>query len=313
MSIYFAPALIGLLFKPAVLAYALKSGGVSALFLSLIAVFAAHNAIEVFGYFNAQSEVAVNTFFRLYYVATVYVVLYMLLHSLSVSKLENRLTTSILVFLCTSLSGVMLFTDLIIAGQYSIGYTVTAIKGSMYWLFIAYLPIALLSNLAIIVYGKRTAQPRADSIRCTHSLYAQAPIMLVLLTALTFKIANIGINATGLMPIATALFLGIILNTELKHKLSNLGRLMPLSAERETSDNFMDLLDSYIKRNDRCNVYKELQAGIEKEIIMYSIKKCDGNISKTTTMMGLKNRSTLYSMMTRLGMNLKELKQQGLD
>jgi DNA-binding NtrC family response regulator len=88
---------------------------------------------------------------------------------------------------------------------------------------------------------------------------------------------------------------------------------MPLSPERLTSNNFMDLLDSYIQSGERGNAYKELQAGIEKEIIMYSIKKCDGNISKTTRMMGLKNRSTLYSMMTRLDMNLEELKQKNAD
>lgn len=309
MSIYFAPALIALVFKLLILAYALRGGKVSILFLSLIIVFAAHNAIEVLGYFNVQSEVAVNIFFRLYYVATAYVVLYILLHGLSVSRLESTITTSILVTVCTSLSGLILFTDSIIAGQYSIGYTMTAIKGTLFWVFAAYLLTGLLSNFAIIFYGHRTAKSQLDAVRCTQSLYALAPIMLVFIAALVFKIADIGINATGLVPIATAVFLGIILNTESKHKLSDLRRLMPLSAERQTTDKFMDLLDSYIQSSDRANVYKELQAGIEKEIIMYSIKKCDGNISKTTRMMGLKNRSTLYSMMTRLDMNLKELKQ----
>ncbi|MGK0374548.1 MAG: DNA-binding protein Fis [Arenicella sp.] len=313
MSIYFVPALIALVFKFLVLAYALRGGKVSLLFLSLIIVFAAHNAIEVLGYFNVQSEVAVNIFFRLYYVATAYLVLYILLHGLSVSKLENTVSTSILVILCTSLSSLMLFTDTVIAGQYSIGYTLTAVKGSLYWLFSAYLLIALLSNFAVLFYGRRSAKSQLGSVRCSHSLVALAPIMLVLLIALIFKITDIGINATGLAPIATALFLAIILKTESKHKLSDLRRLMPLSAERETSNSFMDLLDNYIQRDDRSNVYKELQAGIEKEIIMYSIKKCDGNISKTTKMMGLKNRSTLYSMMTRLEMNLKEVKQPSTD
>jgi DNA-binding protein Fis len=296
-----------------VLAYALKGGRVSTLFLSLIVVFGAHNAIEVLGYLNVQSEVAVNIFFRLYYVATAYVVLYILLHGLSVSKLENTVSTRVLVVLCTCLSGLMLFTDSVVAGQYSIGYTMTAVKGSLYWLFSAYLLIVLLSNFAVLCYGRQSAKSQLDSVRCSHSLIALAPIMLVFLIALIFKIADIGINATGFVPIATALFLGIILKTESKHKLSDLRRLMPLSAERETSNNFMDLLDNYIQSGDRSNVYKELHAGIEKEIIMYSIKKCDGNISKTTKMMGLKNRSTLYSMMTRLDMNWEELKQQNSD
>jgi DNA-binding protein Fis len=235
------------------------------------------------------------------------------LHGLSVSKLENTITTGILVTLCTSLSGLMLFTDSIVAGQYSIGYTMTAIKGALYWFFAAYIFFALLSNFVVIFYGHRTAKSQIDSVRCTYSLLALAPVMLVFIAAIILKVADIEINATGLVPIATTLFLGIILKTESKHKLSDLRRLMPLSPERQTSDNFMSLLDSYIQSSERSNVYKELQAGIEKEIIMYSIKKCDGNISKTTRMMGLKNRSTLYSMMTRLDINLKELKQQSAD
>ena len=58
-----------------------------------------------------------------------------------------------------------------------------------------------------------------------------------------------------------------------------------------------------------CCVYKELQAGIEKEIINYSLEKCNNNVSATSKMMGLKNRSTLCSMMNRLGIDLGELKE----
>ena len=135
-------------------------------------------------------------------------------------------------------------------------------------------------------------------------------MILVGALAMVFKIAEIEVNATGLVPIATAVFLGIILKTESKHKLSDLRRVMPLSAERQTTHNLMDLLDSYIQNGNQSNVYKELQAGIEKEIIMYSLNKCDNNITKTAKLMGLKNRSTLYSMMNRHGVNSKELKHQ---
>jgi DNA-binding protein Fis len=313
MSIYFVPALVALIFKLFILAYVLRGGRVSIVFLSLIIIFALHNAIEIFGYFNVQRGDLANVYFLLYYVATVYVILYMLLHGLSVSKLENKIALTAFVALSTCLSGLILFTDLIIGGQYSIGYSVTAIKGPYYWAFAAYILITLSSGFFATLLGYKNATSQIDSIRCLHSMLALAPMTLVCAIAMIFKMTDVGVNATGLIPIATTLFLIIVLKTESKHKLSDLRRVMPLSPERETSNNFMDLLDSYIQSGDRCNVYKELQAGIEKEIIMYSIKKCDGNISKTTRMMGLKNRSTLYSMMTRLDMNLEELKQQNAD
>jgi DNA-binding protein Fis len=310
MSIYFAPALAALIFKLFILAYVLRGGRVSIVFLSLIIIFALHNAIEIFGYFNVQRGDSANVYFLLYYVATVYVILYMLLHGLSVSKLENKMAVTAFVALSTCLSGLILFTDLIIGGQYSIGYSVTAIKGPYYWGFAAYILITLSSGFFATLLGYKNATSQIDSIRCLHSMLALAPMTLVCAIAMIFKMTDVGVNATGLIP---TLFLVIVLKTESKHKLSDLRRVMPLSPERQTSNNFMDLLDSYIQSGHRSNVYKELQAGIEREIIMYSIKKCDGNISKTTRMMGLKNRSTLYSMMTRLDMNWEELKQQNSD
>ncbi len=309
MSIYFIPALVALLVKLFVLAYVLKGGKVSIVFLSLIVVFAAHNAIEVFGYISfSNNSDNVGVFFQLYYVATAYVIMYIMLHSLAITKLEHTFSTGILITLTTALSGLMLFSNSVIAGQYSIGYSMTAVKGTYYWLFASHLLIILIASLAVLVYGYRKATSHIDSVRCLHSLFALAPIILVFVVAVIFKIADIGINATGLVPIATTLFLGIVLKTEATHKLSDLRRLMPLSLERETTNNLMDLLDNYMQNSNKENVYKELQDGIERQIISYSLQKCDNNVSKTTRMMGLKNRSTFYSMVKRLEIDLNEAK-----
>ncbi len=313
MSIFFVPALISLLFKAVILSYVLRGGRVSIIFLSLIVVFAIHNTIEFIGYFYLQNNQMVEILFRLYYVATTYVILYMLLHALSVSKLENKASVTALITIATALSGLMLFSDQVITGLYSIGYTVSALKGPHYWSFATFILISLCSSFGVLVYGYRTAQSQIDSVRCMHSMLALSPMLLVCAAAIIFKIADININATGLIPIATTLFLIIVVNTESKHKLSDLRRIMPLSAERETTNNLMDLLDNYIQNGNQSNVYKELQEGIEKEIIMYSLKKCDNNITYTAKMMGLKNRSTLYSMINRLDIDLKQVKQNAMD
>ena len=313
MSIYFAPALISLLFKLFVLAYVVKGARVSVVFLSLIVVFAAHNSIEFIIYLYIQTTVPADILLRLYYVATIYVVLYMFLHALSVSKTGTQLVTSALIAVSTILSILLLFTDVLIAGLYSIGYTITAVKGPLYWLFATYMLTFLSSSFMVTFYGYKRAETKIDSVRCLHSILALAPLALVGILILSFNIANIEINATGLIPIATTLFLIIVLKTESKHKLSDLRRVLPLSAERKTTDKLMGLLDSYIQNSNQSNVYKELQDGIEKEIIEYSLKKCGGNVTSTAKMMGLKNRSTLYSMMNRLEMDLKALKLQTID
>ena len=312
------PALVGLLFKLFVLAHVVRGGKASTLFLSLIIVFAIHNAIEIVGYFNFTNinhanDATIGLFFRLYYVATVFVILYVFLHGLSVTKLENPVLTGILIALSTGVSALVLFTELVVAGQYLIGYSMTAIKGPAYWLFTAYLLIFLISNFGVILYGYKTNKSDIDAIRVKYSFYSLTPIMLVFIAAVLFKITGLEINATGLVPIATAIFLGIVLKTEDKHKLSDLRRFMPRSQERKTTTEFMHLLDQYIKNTNKENVYKDLQIGIEKEIIKYSLAKCDGNITNTAKMMGLKNRSTLYSMINRLELDLKELKYRSSE
>ncbi|MBX2847433.1 MAG: hypothetical protein KTR16_03880 [Acidiferrobacterales bacterium] len=310
MSVYFLPALLALLFKLFVMAFVLKGGRVSKLFLTLVVVFAIHNAIEVMGYFDVQNGNAVTVFFRLYYVATVYVLLYILLHGLSVSKLENNALTAVLISAATGLSFLMLFSNLIVAGQYSIGYTMTANKGPLYWLFALFLFATLIGNFIALFIGYSRAKSQIDSVRCVHSFFALTPVVLTFMAAIVFKMADININATGLVPIATAMFLAIMLKTESKHKLSDLRRVMPLSPERQTTQAMMDLLDEYIQNGHKENVYKDLQAGIEREIIKYSLNHCEGNVSETAKMMGLKNRSTLYSMVNRLDVSLNELKHE---
>lgn len=308
MNIYFLPSLLSLLFNLLVLAYVIRGGSVSRIFLTLVVVFSLHNAIEFFGYLLDSTTSTVEIMFRLYYVATIFVMLYMLLYALSVSKLESTTTTSFAISIATILSSLILFSDSIVSGVYSIGYSVSAMKGEHYDLFSLYILSTLAIGFAVTYIGHARARSELDSLRCLHSLLALTPITLAFGVAMLFKILNIGINATGMVPIATALFLAIMLKTESRHKLSNLRRLLPLSLERETTARMMDLLDEYVKNANQEDVYKELQAGIEKEIINYSLKKCENNVTYTAKLMGLKNRSTLYSMINRLDINLDELK-----
>jgi len=113
------------------------------------------------------------------------------------------------------------------------------------------------------------------------------------------------LTAAGILPIATTIFLVIVLKTESKHELSDIRRLLPLSLERQTANSFLNLLDLYVKNGNKENVYKDLQRGIETEIVSYSLKKCNNNIADTAKMMGIRNRSTLYAMIKRLDIDLE--------
>ncbi len=311
MSVYLVPALASLLFKLFVLVTTARRGKVSTLFLSLICVFAIHNAVELIGYVQFMNNQSVDVMFRLYYVATIYLLMYVLLHGLAISRLDSTYTTAALIVVATGLSSSVLFTDAIIVGQYAIGYSVTALKGSHYWLFVLYVLITLSSNIAALLYRYKSADSQLESIRCLYSLFALAPIMLATLLATAFIIAtNLNVNAAGTLPVATALFLAILLKGESKHKLSDIRRFLPFSPERKITGDIMELVDAYVKADNQANAYKDLHSGIEREIIFYTLNKCNNNITKATAMMGLKNRSTLYSMMNRLDIDCQQLKKE---
>jgi len=310
MSVFLLPAMASLILKLFVLFVAVRSRRVSIVFLSLICVFAVHNAIELIGYVQFLNNQSIVALFRLYYVAAVFSVMYILLHGLAISRFESTITTIISVVCAGVLSLLLLFTDSVIAGQYSIGYSVTAIKGAYYWLFVAFVLVALSVNIAVLLYRYRSAASQIESIRCLYSLFALSPIFLVSVITIGLKIMDSSINAAALSPIASALFLVIMLKGESKHKLSDIRRFLPFSPEREISSNIMELVDGYVKNAEQADAYKNLQAGIEREIVFYTLGKCDNNVTKTAEMMGLKNRSTLYSMMGRLNIDHHEAKAE---
>jgi len=249
MSVFLLPAMASLILKLFVLFVAVRSRRVSIVFLSLICVFAVHNAIELIGYVQFLNNQSIVALFRLYYVAAVFSVMYILLHGLAISRFESTITTIISVACAGVLSLLLLFTAL-------------------------------------------------------------SPIFLVSVITIGLKIMDSSINAAALSPIASALFLVIMLKGESKHKLSDIRRFLPFSPEREISSNIMELVDGYVKNAEQADAYKNLQAGIEREIVFYTLGKCDNNVTKTAEMMGLKNRSTLYSMMGRLNIDHHEAKAE---
>jgi len=303
MSLVLLPASISLLLKLFIFWTVAKGGRVSVVFLSLIAIFAVHNAVEILT-LSYQAEQILRPF----YIITVFTIMYITLHALTVSETINKVITASLVITATALSSLILLSDLIIAGHYSIGYSITAIEGSYYWLFIAAAGVGMLVSVCVLVYGQRNSSTQIQATRCLYSLYALIPMFVVTLITLACKLLDIPLNATAITPIATTLFLFIVIKTESKHKLSEIKRLLPMSLERKTADNFLSMLDEYVQNSNQENVYKNLQASIEREIICYSLAKSNNNITHTANMMGLKNRSTLYSMLNRHNIDLQQLK-----
>ena len=309
MSIYFIPAFVSLALKLVVLILATKSKRHSTLFISLIVIFALHNAIELIGYLRLINGHNVDMLCRAYYAVTVFLCLFLALFGLSSYRPLKNLGLILMVLLATTLSASILFTDLIILGYESTAYAITAITGDFFALVIIYFLLTTFAALTGLVLSYRYSESQLASIRSLYSLIATLTVILAFTTAALFKVIEIGINAAAIVPLATTLFLLITLYSESKHKLTDIRRFLPYSLENRASNQFLELIDNYVQTENREAAYKNLREEIEKEIIFYSLEKCNNNISQASKMMGLKNASTLYSMMNRLSIDIKEPRQ----
>lgn len=300
MNYYFLPAFIALALKLTILLYVLSGKKVSTVFLSLLLVFACHNAIELIGFFKIFQEISVAAHFRVYYVATIAMLMCVNLQVLSIARIAYRTLIASIVMGSVGLAGAILFTDSVVAGAFQTNLAMSAVEGPWYFLFGFYIVTTFASVVWVLVNTYRYPSDPVDAQKALYTLFALLPLVVVFLAALALKLLGHGGAAAGALPLGTTLFLIIMLKTESKHHLTDLRRFLPFSAERNASTEFLRLMDVYSQNLGDADSFSELRNGVERQAVLYTLEKSGNNITKAAEMMGLQNRSTLYSMMKRL-------------
>jgi len=239
---------------------------------------------------------------KVYYSLTVLTLLSIMIYSLEVSQTKRNIASNLIIVASALLTVSILFSNKIIAGNYSISYSSTAIKGPFYALFQAYGVIGLLTIVTILLNGYKTATTHLTQIRCAYILLAFSPLILSCFLVLAMMSVGIMINATIILPITISVFLFIIIKGESIHKLTDLRRFMPFSPERKTSQEIMELYSSYAQ--DEIS-YRDCMAEIEKQLVLHKYSKSDNNASATAKSMGMP-RSSLYSIFNRLKIDIKD-------
>lgn len=309
MEYYFVPALIALLFKLFIMKEAIGENRSSNAVISLILVFACHNAIELIGYLRFLEDQTVSTLFRTYYVATILGLLALAGHSLTMANLDSRALLVGISTVALVLSILVLSSDSVIAGSQSIGYSMTAIKGEYYSVFMLYTLVMLLVIPSSLLYGFLNANTQTELARCLCSLLALVPLIVTSIIVWIFKTLEVEINSAGIVPIATTLYLYFLIKSESTHHITDFRRYLPFSLERRSAKKFVEIADSYARSTNKANAYNDFRDALERQAIFYTLEKCHGNISQAAVMMGLPNRSTLYSMMNRLNITQAERDQ----
>jgi len=310
MNIYVLPALLALLVKLVVLFYAFGGQKHSKVFAVMVSAFAIHNVCEVLVILQGGGVVSYSMILPFYYVSSIGAVLAILLYASEVSRIRVPQIKFGAVFAAVALSGLVLFSQSIIGGERTLGYSVTAIRGSMYWMFQAFSLLAFVAAVILLIKGtqhsneggSRDLDDHLVEIQSSYTLLALSPLVIVSLVIMIAMNIGLKMNAVWLLPMATALFLVITLKSEAQHKLTDLRRFVPWSRERKTSREIMEIFSGYT-RDDTS--YRDAVGEIEKLLVMHKYQKSGGNASKTAQQMGMP-RSSLYSIFNRLSIKVNE-------
>ncbi len=302
------PAAISFFIKIAILWFAREtvSFGRPTILLGLILICAMHNVCEFLTYSNFLAGKSPDLLFRSYYVLLCGMLAYMLAYAAEVSNLKPKWLYPLLVAICTIVGSAILFTDLVVAGYTTIGYSITAIRAEHYWLFqLTALPL-LISTAAVLIAGYIKSDEHIIQIRCLYTLLGLAPLIICIISVIVLMAMGFKINAMMIIPISSTLFILITLKTEAQHRLTDVRRMIPYSIERTTSNEIQNVISNYAMENKS---HKEAIADIEKLLVVYKNTKTGNNVSKTAESMGLP-RSTVYAIFKRLEISRE---QEGND
>lgn len=252
------PALIALLFKFILLAYALRSprrDATTRLFVLLLVLFAIQNMVEFVG-FNHLDQHGLDRVMELvgytYFAATIPFVAVTLHLSLRLSVDQWHRIKHLVPMLYLPvpiLEYLLLGTNQLVAGfQLFQGYTLLRVPGPWYFLFETYLPLYLLAALAYLIYGARGSRPSAiHRIRNRLWLFGLLPFVLLhayLIVANHFGLAKI--SSTISVPITLTFFLVVTTYATHQYRLFDIEFFLPWSKVRKRKTAFYARIQSVI-------------------------------------------------------------------
>ncbi len=302
MSIYIIPAILAFIVNCFVLIKIKQNKKQSKAFIGLVLIFLVHHTAEILSFIEFFKNGQIIYVLKIYYIATLWFLVVTLIYANEISQVNSQLYKIIAISLTIPVSIFIMFSSSIITGANSLGYVMTAVKGPYYFLFQSLVIGFLVSVFILLFNGYKNAKNSLIEIQCIYMLLAFIPILIagigiVLVMALGFKV-----NAIAIIPIATSLFLVIVMKSEHEHKLTDIRRFMPFSSERQTSHEIMEIYSNYSQ--DEIS-YRECITKIEKLLVLHKYTEKNKNASATAESMGMP-RSSLYSIFNRLKIDVKE-------
>ncbi len=301
MNIIVVPAVLALIVNFVVLWAAGRTANRTTGFIPLVVGFSMMNTCEILGSFSGWSPTTLELIVRCYYCSAVISLSLVMLYAAEISKYQTTALNWAIGFMAGTISFAILFSDLILTGIHSIGYSVSADKGIAYIVFQSFSLGLLISVGVMLTQGYRNALTHDQQIKCSGTALAIMPTIIACLGLLILMWCGIKINATVVLPLTMMAFILITLASEEHHKLTDIRRFIPGSAERRTSREVMEICSNYAR--DEVS-YRDAISEIERVLVVHKYQKNHKNASATAELMGMP-RSSLYSIFNRLKIESK--------
>lgn len=257
MTAYELPSLLALVSKLGFLAYASTSRVKTAsarLFLVLLAVLAAFNAVEWIGLhalaadgFSSTSVVLGFAYFALF-IPSLALFLHVSLLLAAEGRGHNMPPLAWLIYLpAAALVGLLLGTDLLVQGFQPHQYTVLRVPGPLYYLFEAYVCLYLAATLYYLARALVTAQSALHRARLRLWLLGLVPLgalIVYLIVANHFGWARL--TSTVYVPIALTFFLLAATYATYQYRLFDVEFYIPGSEVRRRKTAFYDRIRAMI-------------------------------------------------------------------
>lgn len=297
MSIFILPALIALLTKVWVYVLARKNNHTSTTFLWLLAFFALHNLSELLVISQLFNNTVSENLLKSYYVALLFSLAYMCIFAMSIANENSHSRFNTTVLSITVLMALVTFqTDLIVAGAISIGYTVTAVKGSYYFSFQLLVLLGFVSIIYNLIHRYITAVDIKVQLKCFYAGFALSPIVIVSIAVMVMMQIGYQYTAAIALPFASTFFLSLVILTQKDNDLINIQGILPFTVYRKAEKQILSIYRSHTAGN--LNL-PETKNEIERVLIQSALDRSNDNVSLTANNLGIK-RSTLYSIFNRL-------------
>ena len=304
MTWFMLPAVIGIIIKIYLLANVKNAEWITAGLIGFVSVLLLHNLSEILLFNSLLSGLDAEFVIRTYYVCTVAVLIYGLYYVTDFEKFpQTKFLAAAVSALGVGIALLIFGTDYFIAGAAPIAYTITAIQGEGYWLFQAYILICLVTWITCLFLNYKKATSPKEEIRYFYGLVALSPLVVASFAIIAMMNVGIAVNATVIIPLASTLFLIVLIRGNNSHAIDvDLRQVVPFTLERTASNQIKIASSQYNLENMS---HKDFMMALEKAVIEYKFLKNGKNTSKTAASMQIE-RSTLYGKFKALKIQFRD-------